>query len=60
MKSIEERDEEINRTAQMADIFLGACKDTLIMTSREVITGKSMSCCPHILSISFVISNIDS
>lgn len=41
MKSIEERDEEINRTAQMADIFLGACKDTLIMTSREVITGKS-------------------
>ncbi|KAG5536078.1 hypothetical protein RHGRI_023758 [Rhododendron griersonianum] len=41
MKSVEERDEEINRTAEMADIFLGACKDTLIMTSRKVVTGKS-------------------
>lgn len=41
MKSLEERKEEIDRAAELADIFLGACKDTLIMTSRELITGKS-------------------
>lgn len=58
MKSVEERDEEINRTAEMADIFLGACKDTLIMTSRKVVTGKSMFASPHILSNSYVISKL--
>ncbi|KAJ6760063.1 ALDOLASE-RELATED [Salix purpurea] len=42
MKSLEEREEEINRVAEMANLFLGASKDTLIMTSRELITGKSM------------------
>lgn len=43
IKSLEEREEEINRAAELADIFLGACKDTLIMTSRELITGKNPS-----------------
>jgi adenylylsulfate kinase-like enzyme len=41
MKSLEEREEEINRVAEMANLLLGACKDMLIMTSRELITGKS-------------------
>lgn len=41
MSSTEEREEEISRAAEMADIFLTARKDTLIMTSRELITGKS-------------------
>lgn len=40
MKSSEEREEEISRAAEMADVFLRAPKDTLIMTSRELITGK--------------------
>lgn len=40
MKSFEEREEEINRAAEMADVFLRASKDTLIMTSRKLITGK--------------------
>ena len=43
MKSSEEREEEINRTAEMASVFLAARKDTLIMSSRELITGKSLS-----------------
>ncbi|KAB5524567.1 hypothetical protein DKX38_022316 [Salix brachista] len=41
MKSLEEREEEINRVAEMANLFLGASKDTLIMTSRELINGKT-------------------
>ncbi|CAK9166226.1 unnamed protein product [Ilex paraguariensis] len=41
MKSLEEREEEITRAAEMADAALRGCKDTLIMTSREVITGKT-------------------
>lgn len=41
MGSIEERVEEIARAAEMADVFLRSRKDTLIMTSRELITGKS-------------------
>ena len=51
MKSIEEREEEIIRAAERADIFIRACKDTLIMTSRELITGKSKS--PHVLCCKF-------
>ncbi|KAF2317510.1 hypothetical protein GH714_023711 [Hevea brasiliensis] len=43
MKSLEQREEEISRAAEMADLFLGTCKDTLIMTSRELITGKLSS-----------------
>lgn len=41
MRSAEEREEEISTAAEMADIFLAAQKDTLIVTSRELITGKS-------------------
>ncbi|XVF53778.1 hypothetical protein PTKIN_Ptkin05aG0126200 [Pterospermum kingtungense] len=41
--SSEEREEEINRTAEMASVFLAARKDTLIMSSRELITGKTAS-----------------
>ncbi|XP_074354655.1 uncharacterized protein LOC141693454 isoform X3 [Apium graveolens] len=54
MKSIEERKEEIDRAAELADIFLGACKDTLIMTSRELITGKNPS---ESLDINFKVSS---
>ncbi|KAA8542841.1 hypothetical protein F0562_023993 [Nyssa sinensis] len=54
MKSLEEREEEINQTAEMADIFLGAHKDTLIMTSRELITGKTPS---ESLEINFKVSS---
>ncbi|KAJ8753715.1 hypothetical protein K2173_026391 [Erythroxylum novogranatense] len=43
MKSLEERNEEINRATEMADFYLSSCKDTLIMTSRMLITGKSPS-----------------
>ncbi|XP_038687228.1 uncharacterized protein LOC119986656 [Tripterygium wilfordii] len=41
MKSVEEREDEINKAAEMAEVFIGANKDTLIMTSRELITGKT-------------------
>uniref|UniRef100_A0A5B7BKZ0 Ketose-bisphosphate aldolase class-II family protein n=1 Tax=Davidia involucrata TaxID=16924 RepID=A0A5B7BKZ0_DAVIN len=54
MKSLEEREEEINQTAEMADIFLSANKDTLIMTSRELITGKTPS---ESLEINFKVSS---
>ncbi|XP_047315983.1 uncharacterized protein LOC124919708 [Impatiens glandulifera] len=54
MKSSEEREEEIRKTAEIADIFLGACKDTLIMTSRELITGKTPS---ESLEINFKVSS---
>ncbi|KAI7986264.1 L-threonate dehydrogenase [Camellia lanceoleosa] len=54
MKSIEEREEEINRTAEMANVFLKASKDTLIMTSRELITGKTPA---ESLEINFKVSS---
>lgn len=54
MKSLEEREEEINRVAEMANLLLGACKDTLIMTSRELITGKTAS---ESLEINFKVSS---
>ncbi|CAK7349569.1 unnamed protein product [Dovyalis caffra] len=54
MKSSEEREEEINRAAEMGSLFLGACKDTLIMTSRELITGKTAS---ESLEINFKVSS---
>lgn len=41
MKSSEERQEEIIRAAEMVDVFLQARKDTLLITSRVLITGKS-------------------
>ncbi|KAK3001094.1 hypothetical protein RJ639_020745 [Escallonia herrerae] len=54
MKSIEEREEEINRVAEVADIFLKASKDTLILTSRELITGNTPS---ESLDINFKVSS---
>lgn len=54
MKSLEEREEEINRVAEMANLLLGACKDMLIMTSRELITGKTAS---ESLEINFKVSS---
>ncbi|KAB2041320.1 hypothetical protein ES319_D02G140000v1 [Gossypium barbadense] len=54
MKSSEEREEEINRTAEMASVFLAARKDTLIMSSRELITGKTAS---ESLEINFKVSS---
>lgn len=43
MKSLQEREEEINRTVEMANSFLRARKDTLIMTSRELMKGNCKS-----------------
>ncbi|CAH9075882.1 unnamed protein product [Cuscuta epithymum] len=54
MKTSEEREEEINQTAEMADIFLKSRKDILIMTSRELITGKTAS---ESLEINFKVSS---
>ncbi|RWW70943.1 hypothetical protein BHE74_00021345, partial [Ensete ventricosum] len=41
MKSIQESDEEINHVANVASASLKAGKDTLVMTSRQLITGRS-------------------
>ncbi|KAK2421907.1 ketose-bisphosphate aldolase class-II family protein [Trifolium repens] len=41
--TIEEREDEISRAAELADVYLRTHKDTLIMTSRNLITGKSAS-----------------
>ncbi|XP_052722736.1 uncharacterized protein LOC108345567 isoform X2 [Vigna angularis] len=41
MSPIEAREEEISRTAELADVYLKAHKDTLIMTSRNLITGRT-------------------
>ncbi|XP_052181306.1 uncharacterized protein LOC127794335 [Diospyros lotus] len=54
MNSIEEREEEINQAVEMADVFLRARKDTLIMTSRDLITGKTPS---ESLEINFKVSS---
>ncbi|XP_073147558.1 uncharacterized protein [Henckelia pumila] len=43
MKSSDEREEEINRTAEFADIYLRSGKDTLVMTSRQLLVGKTAS-----------------
>ncbi|XP_027169036.1 uncharacterized protein LOC113768766 [Coffea eugenioides] len=43
MRSTEERQDEITRTVETADIYLRSCKDTLILTSRKLITGKTPS-----------------
>ncbi|KAF8398973.1 hypothetical protein HHK36_014838 [Tetracentron sinense] len=54
LRSLEEREEEINQTAEMADASLRARRDTLIMTSRELITGKTPS---ESLEINFKVSS---
>ena len=41
--SVEEREQEINKVADMADIYLKSGKDTLILTSRQLLVGKSES-----------------
>ncbi|XP_025668643.2 uncharacterized protein [Arachis hypogaea] len=43
MRPVEEREEEVSRAAEIADAYLKAHKDTLIMTSQNLITGKSLS-----------------
>ncbi|CAI9113691.1 OLC1v1014344C1 [Oldenlandia corymbosa var. corymbosa] len=43
MKSIEDREDEIVRAIEMADVYLSSCRDTLIMTSRKLIIGKTPS-----------------
>ncbi|GFP85851.1 d-tagatose-1 6-bisphosphate aldolase subunit gaty [Phtheirospermum japonicum] len=37
MRSIEEREEEINQTAEIADVYLRSGKDTLVLTSRQLV-----------------------
>ncbi|KAL5545367.1 hypothetical protein UlMin_009151 [Ulmus minor] len=54
MGSTEERAKEITRAAEMADVFLRSRKDTLIMTSRELITGKTSA---ESLEINFKVSS---
>lgn len=54
MKSLAEREEEINRAAGMASLFLRARKDTLMVTSRELIKGKTPS---ESLEINFKVSS---
>nr|XP_043629292.1 uncharacterized protein LOC122600609 [Erigeron canadensis] len=54
MKSAEEREQEISRAAEMADIYLRTCNDTLVMSSRELITGKTPS---ESLDINFKVSS---
>lgn len=43
LKSEREREEEIIRTVELADIFLKSKNDTLVMTSRELVKGSSAS-----------------
>jgi len=43
LKSEREREEEIIRTVELADIFLKSKNDTLVMTSRELVKGSSTS-----------------
>ncbi|KZV41681.1 hypothetical protein F511_25504 [Dorcoceras hygrometricum] len=43
VKSSNEREEEINRIAEVADVYLRSGKDTLVMTSRQLLVGKTAS-----------------
>ncbi|KAH7679774.1 Fructose-bisphosphate aldolase protein [Dioscorea alata] len=43
MKSEEDREEEISQAAEMANTLLSLHRDTLLMTSRKLITGKTPS-----------------
>ncbi|KAK6148162.1 hypothetical protein DH2020_019074 [Rehmannia glutinosa] len=43
LRSIEEREEEINQTARIADVYLRSGKDTLVLTSRQLVVGKTAS-----------------
>ncbi|XLR32030.1 hypothetical protein S83_059930, partial [Arachis hypogaea] len=54
MRPVEEREEEVSRAAEIADAYLKAHKDTLIMTSQNLITGKIAS---ESLDINFKVSS---
>ncbi|KAK1302075.1 hypothetical protein QJS10_CPB12g01567 [Acorus calamus] len=54
MRSLEDREEEIGRAVDMADFFLKARKDTLLVTSRELIKGNSPT---ESLEINFKVSS---
>lgn len=54
MKSPEEREKEINQAAELADIFLRNRMDTVIMTSRELISGRTPQ---ESLDINFKVSS---
>ncbi|KAL0342348.1 UNVERIFIED_CONTAM: D-tagatose-1,6-bisphosphate aldolase subunit GatY [Sesamum calycinum] len=54
LKSVEEREEEINHTAEVADVYIKSGKDTLIMTSRQLVVGKTAS---ESLEINFKVSS---
>lgn len=56
LKSSEVRAAEISRAVEMADAFLRAGRETLIMSSRELITGKSCFSIP-VLYIFLLLSN---
>uniref|UniRef100_A0A803MVE7 Ketose-bisphosphate aldolase class-II family protein n=1 Tax=Chenopodium quinoa TaxID=63459 RepID=A0A803MVE7_CHEQI len=54
MKSPEERAKEINEAAELADIYLKNGMDTVIMTSRDLISGRTPS---ESLEINFKVSS---
>ncbi|KAL0307905.1 UNVERIFIED_CONTAM: D-tagatose-1,6-bisphosphate aldolase subunit GatY [Sesamum angustifolium] len=54
VKSVEEREQEINHTAEVADVYIKSGKDTLIMTSRQLVVGKTAS---ESLEINFKVSS---
>ncbi|KAL8464350.1 hypothetical protein ACS0TY_034032 [Phlomoides rotata] len=54
MKSIEEREEVINQAADIADVYLRSGKDTLVMTSRQLVVGKTAA---ESLEINFKVSS---
>ncbi|AQK83634.1 uncharacterized protein LOC100280420 [Zea mays] len=41
MKSMEDRDQEIRRIVELGNAYIQSRKDTLILTSRQLITGKT-------------------
>jgi hypothetical protein len=41
MKSTEDRDQEISRVVELGNAYIQSRKDTLVVTSRQLITGKS-------------------
>ncbi|KAL4573314.1 hypothetical protein LXL04_020114 [Taraxacum kok-saghyz] len=54
MKSEEEREEEISGAAELAEVYLRTGKDTLVMSSRKLITGNTPS---ESLDINFKVSS---
>lgn len=52
-KSIEEREQEINLAADMADVYIKSGNDTLILTSRQLLVGKCESSSMVIFFYSF-------